>query len=141
MIRNKEILILGGAGFIGFYLAKRLLNNNKITIVDNLSKIKRKDQQLEKLLKIKNIKFHQKDIRKINPNNFPRNFHYIFDCAAIVGVKKVIRKSYFSLENNIKTTLNTIEIAKERKMNMIHVYVVLRFRTFTGIPAIFSELQ
>ena len=115
MIKNKRILILGGAGFIGFYLAKRLLNNNKITIVDNLSKIKRKDQQLEKLLKIKNIKFHQKDILKINPNNFPRNFHYIFDCAAIVGVKKVIEKSYFSLEHNIKLTLNAIEIAKKQK--------------------------
>ena len=46
MIRNKKILILGGAGFIGFHLTKRLSNNNKITIVDNLSKIKRKDKQI-----------------------------------------------------------------------------------------------
>ena len=34
------------------------------------SKIKRKDQELEKLLKTETIKFYQKDITKINPNNF-----------------------------------------------------------------------
>ena len=35
-----KILIVGGAGFIGFALAKRLSKklNNKITILDNLSR-------------------------------------------------------------------------------------------------------
>jgi len=115
MIKNKRVLILGGAGFIGFHLAQKLSSNNKITIVDNLFKIKKKDYQLTKLLKKKNIKFYKKDIRKINSKNFPKNFHYIFDCAAIVGVKRVIDKSYFSLEQNIQLTLNAVNIAKKQK--------------------------
>jgi nucleoside-diphosphate-sugar epimerase len=115
MIKNSKILILGGAGFIGYYLAEKLSQSNEIVIIDNLFKEKKKDYFLKKLLKKKNIKFYQKDICKINPNNFIKKFHYIFDCAAILGVQKVIKENYFSLEKNIKLTLKAIEIAKKQK--------------------------
>jgi len=115
VIKNKNILISGGAGFVGFYLAKELFNNNKITIIDNLSKIKKKDRQLKLLLKSKNIKFYKKELTDIDPNKLSKNFDYIFDCAASVGVKKVIQNSFFSLKNNINITLKTIEIAKKQK--------------------------
>ena len=37
-IKNKNILITGGAGFIGSHLAKALVQDNRITIVDNLER-------------------------------------------------------------------------------------------------------
>ena len=37
MIRNKKILITGGAGFIGSHLAEKLCCDNNIIIFDNFS--------------------------------------------------------------------------------------------------------
>ena len=37
-MKNKNILITGGAGFIGSHLAKALVQDNRITIVDNLER-------------------------------------------------------------------------------------------------------
>ena len=53
-----KILIIGGAGFIGFALAKRLSKNlnNKIVIIDSLSR-GRLDNELIKISKNKNVKF------------------------------------------------------------------------------------
>ena len=57
-----KILILGGAGFIGFNLAKSLQKdtNNKITIADNLSRGKM-DDSLSLLVKQNNVDFIQGD--------------------------------------------------------------------------------
>ena len=36
-MKNKNILITGGAGFIGSHIANELMDDNNITIIDNLS--------------------------------------------------------------------------------------------------------
>ncbi|MER2013188.1 MAG: NAD-dependent epimerase/dehydratase family protein, partial [Methanobrevibacter sp.] len=36
-MKNNNILITGGLGFIGSYIVDELIDNNTITIVDNLS--------------------------------------------------------------------------------------------------------
>ena len=93
-MKNNKILILGGAGFIGFYLAEYLKDNNQIEIIDDLSKIKKKDKEFNNLIKHKNIKFLKKNILKINLKYTKRNYDYIFDAAASVGVKNVINNSW-----------------------------------------------
>lgn len=35
MLKNKSILIIGGAGFVGSALAKKLINKNKVFVLDN----------------------------------------------------------------------------------------------------------
>ena len=36
-MKNKNVLITGGLGFIGPYISNKLLKNNNMTIIDNLS--------------------------------------------------------------------------------------------------------
>ena len=36
-MKNKNILITGGLGFIGSHIVEELLEDNKVTIIDNLS--------------------------------------------------------------------------------------------------------
>ena len=58
MIKNKKILVTGGAGFIGSHLVERLSNNNNdVVVIDNLlRKIK--------LISYKNnINFVQGDVK------------------------------------------------------------------------------
>jgi len=130
--KKKKILILGGAGFIGFYLAKELEKKYNIVLIDDLSKNQKKiDNDLKKLIKKKNINFINKDITKTNLSEFPKNFDYIFDLAAILGVKKVIKESYSTLKNNLKLTIKAIEIAKNQK-NLKKVFFASSSEIYDG---------
>ena len=51
---NKQILITGGAGFIGSNLVDRLIKNNHITVYDNLTSGKK--SYLKEHLRKKNFK-------------------------------------------------------------------------------------
>ena len=57
----KNIIITGGAGFIGSNLAKKLIDNNKILIVDKLT-TRSNILNISSLLKNKNFFFEKKDI-------------------------------------------------------------------------------
>lgn len=109
----KRILITGGAGFIGFHLAKFYSKKNfKIDIIDNLSRGKI-DEDFRNLLKKKNITFFKKDLeKKININY---RYNLIFHCAAIIGVKHVIEKPYEVLTKNIKLLENIISFCRQQK--------------------------
>ena len=110
-----KILIIGGAGFIGFALAKRLSKklSNEVIVLDNLSRGKL-DNEFLKLLKKKNVKFLKKDLTKrLNLNR--RYFDYIFQFAAIVGVRNVYLKPLKVLDINVKIHSNLIEFAHKQK--------------------------
>ena len=61
-----KALILGGAGFIGFHLAKSLSDEgNQVTICDNLSR-GRNDDSLKQLVSRGNVNFVEADIIRTN---------------------------------------------------------------------------
>lgn len=111
-----KYLITGGAGFIGINLAKQLskIKKNKIYLIDNFSK-KIDKNALETLLLSKNVKIIKKDINNISNYLKTYDFDYIFHFAATLGVKKVIDYPYYTLKNNILTTIQLIEFAKKQK--------------------------
>ena len=85
-----EILITGGAGFIGSYLSEKLLEdqNNRLVIIDDLStgdksKLPKKNNDRYRFIKADVNNY--KDISEIF-----RSFHfdYVFHYAALVGVKR-----------------------------------------------------
>lgn len=112
---KKKILIIGGAGFLGFHLAKKLLNKYKVDIIDDLSRGKL-DKDFRLLLKNKNVNLIKKDIsKKINLNFFKKDYKYIFQLAAIVGVKNVLSNPFKVIEKNLMIQMNSIKIAQNQK--------------------------
>ena len=115
MQKNKKIkvLITGGAGFIGYHLAKNLLKDCSVDLIDNLSRGK-VDKDFKKLIKDNNVRLLNIDLNnKIKINS--KNYDYIFHLAATIGVDTVIKNPFRVLNNNYLSTLNVIKFAKEQK--------------------------
>ncbi len=112
----KKVLITGGAGFIGYFLAKKMLDlNYEIHLADNFSRGV-KDKALLEIIKYDQVKLINTNILDIqNLDNLDNDFHYIFHLAAIVGVKNVLNAPFDVLRNNNLLLNNMIDKAKQQK--------------------------
>jgi nucleoside-diphosphate-sugar epimerase len=110
---SKKILITGGAGFIGFHLARRLQSEGyQICLVDNFSR-GILDPELQAMSKLKNIKMLNIDCRDIEQiNSIDYTPEIIFHLAAIIGVKNVNDKPYNVLIDNLRMLENIISFAR-----------------------------
>jgi UDP-glucose 4-epimerase/UDP-glucuronate decarboxylase len=112
---GKRILITGGAGFIGFQIAKNLAENSsdEITIIDDLSK-GRVDSALRKLLSRGNVNFIQLDLAKEAAwRNISADFDQIYHLAAVVGVRRVMAAPVDTLRVNALSTIYMLEYASK----------------------------
>ena len=118
-MRMNRILITGGAGFIGFHLAKNLLKTGeKVDIFDNFSR-GIMDTELEKLKKKYKDKFNIISGDLLNNNDINeklsmKKYEYIYHFAAIMGVKHVLKKPFEVLKKNAALTINAVEFAKNQ---------------------------
>ena len=118
---SNNILITGGAGFIGSHLAEHLLREGKwkVTIVDDLNdfyapEIKRAN--LEAIRNVGDLQFFEIDIRE--PEKLRAVFDETeFDCivhlAARAGVRPSLSHPRLYAETNITGTLNLLELARD----------------------------
>ena len=110
----KKILILGGAGFIGNNLSKKLINDKRteVHIIDNFSRKDIKNTfHINKKIKLFNYDLNNNLLFK----KIRKDYSYIINLAAILGVEKVISNSYQTLLQNIMMQSNAIQIAKMQK--------------------------
>ena len=112
---KKNILVTGGAGLIGSYLSKRLMQEgHKLTIVDNLSNGKKIN--LPKECKFYEIDLISKDsLNKISDNNFDAVFH----CAAQAGNAISWKNPKLDMESNQLATLNILNFCVKKSINRI----------------------
>ena len=126
MIKNKNILITGAAGFIGSNLLEKLLNeDNFILIIDNFNDYySGKEEQLYKILE--NYSFKKDyDIIKgdlINKTIFQvinYEIDIIFHLAAQASVLYSIDNAIEISNNNINSTVNVYEYALNQDVEKI----------------------
>ena len=116
-----NILVTGGAGFIGSHLVEKLLEKrHKVTVIDNLS-----TGRLENLKPFLNkIKFYKKDISKFNVSYIFKSIDIVYHLAALADIVPSINspKKYF--EANVLGTLNILEaslkIMLKRSFILLH---------------------
>ena len=134
-----SILVTGAAGFIGFHLCEKLLNNDKEVIgIDNLNNYydtKLKEDRIKYLsLKASSTKskFHflkvdltnKKDLENIFNGKFKSNLNKripriskVIHLAAQAGVRYSIENPSIYIQSNIVGFSNLIEECKKNKVN------------------------
>ena len=124
-----KFLVTGAAGFIGFHLCLKLLNNgHSVYGIDNLNNyydVNLKKNRLKHLLQNKSFKFKKIDIsdnnfvKKIYPS--VKNIKIIIHLAAQAGVRYSIKHPYKYIKNNVEAQVSILELAKKIK-NFEHLF-------------------
>jgi UDP-glucuronate 4-epimerase len=116
-----NILITGGAGFIGSHLAESLLRDTdwKLTIVDDLNDFYSpsiKHANLDEIRKSGDFQFFETDIRNFDSLRSifdETEFDCIVHLAARAGVRPSLSNPRLYAETNITGTLNLLELARD----------------------------
>ena len=118
-----DILITGGAGFIGFHVAKALLEKgDKVTIVDNFNNyydVKLKEARIKELGKHNNLEVIKADISDYDAMNniFKKHkFNKICHLAAQAGVRYSLENPFEYEKSNILGTLVMLEMARKHNI-------------------------
>jgi len=106
-VKNKRVVITGGAGFIGSHLAEELAENNEVIVINNL--FTRKLENIKQLVDNEKIVFEKGDIRDLDflKNEF-EGVDYIFHQTAIVSVPFCIENPILTDEVNVNGILNIL---------------------------------
>ncbi len=108
-----KAFITGGAGFIGYHLAKELLEQGyQVVLTDNFSRGV-EDRFLKELEEDPQVTFVALDLMfRENLLKLDKDFDFIYHLAAIIGVQNVMDRPYDVLEKNVELLIHIIEFAR-----------------------------
>jgi len=114
-----KILITGAAGFIGFHLSKKLLDQSyQIIGIDNLNDYydpSLKQSRLEILGKYNNFNFHKVDLKdKAAVDHIFETYQptHVINLAAQAGVRYSIENPYAYVDSNLTGFMNILEACR-----------------------------
>jgi len=113
-LRNKQVLVTGGAGFIGSHLVKLLIEKNYSVVVIDIQKPCRSYFFLEKLDKKVDYRIvdirKQKEVESLFSTISP---HYVIHLAAQPIVENAYESPSETFETNIMGTVNILESCRK----------------------------
>ncbi len=107
--KDRNILVTGGAGFIGSNMVKSLIAENMVTVLDNFSAV---DDRFLKPLAGKNLKVIKGDITKQETFRKLQQFDMIFHLAANSDVKHGSSDPMIDVNTNDTGTVNVLEFMR-----------------------------
>lgn len=110
-MKNKNVIVTGGMGFIGSHLTEKLLEENKVTVIDNEST--GKIENIKHLLSNENLTIIKGSIVDLNLTEIFKEKDYVFHLAAIPSVPRSVKDPFSSNEANVAGTLNVLIAAKD----------------------------
>lgn len=126
-MKNKNILITGGLGFIGSHITNKLIDNNNITIIDNLT-----TGNLNNLNKPnhENLTLIKKDLNSLDLNTNLKDIDYVFHLAAMVSVPISVKNPITCNMENVTTTVNLLNACVSNDIKKI---------VFSSSSAVYGE--
>jgi UDP-glucuronate 4-epimerase len=122
-LKYEKVLVTGAAGFIGFQLSRRLLNDGiRVTGVDNLNPyydVRLKEDRLDKILSADNFTFVNLDLvdRKSLEDLFNSNdFDVVVNLAAQAGVRYSLTNPHAYVDSNLVGFVNILESCRHHKV-------------------------
>jgi UDP-glucose 4-epimerase len=113
-LKNKKILVTGGAGFIGSHIVDLLVKKGAIvTVVDNLSEGKLTNLKKSR----KSVTFRKVDIldeKKVD--KLVKQNQIIIHMAANADVPKSVKQPQFDFDNNVIGSFNLLKSAVDAKV-------------------------
>jgi UDP-glucose 4-epimerase len=114
-INFNSALITGGAGFIGSYIAEKLIESGiRVKVLDNL--VTGTKENLENCWNDKNFEFFQQDLGNLENDDFLDNVDIVFHLAADPEVRTGYDKPENSFNQNILNTFNLLQKIKHSKV-------------------------
>lgn len=107
-LKDKRIVITGGAGFIGSNLAHRLCKDNKVTVIDNMMSGRKEN------LEGADVRFVESDINdeKVLQEEF-KDADYVLHQAALCSVQRSVDDPIASNTANVDGTLKVLIAARD----------------------------
>ncbi|MCZ7679183.1 MAG: NAD-dependent epimerase/dehydratase family protein [Sandaracinaceae bacterium] len=106
MIRDAHLLLTGGAGFIGTALCRRLLDHNRVRVLDNL---RRNALAAAGLADHPNLELVVGDVRDAElVTRACRGTDYVVHMASIAGVDTVMKNPVTTMEVSLEGTMNVL---------------------------------
>ncbi len=115
-MKNKDIVVTGGLGFIGSHLVDKLVENNNVTIIDD------KSSGSESNLKNSNhdnIEIIVGGINELNLKEIFSNKDYVFHLAAMASVPLSIFQPLKSNKINVTGTLKVLDAALDSNIKKL----------------------
>jgi UDP-glucose 4-epimerase len=129
MLKDRSILVTGGAGFIGSHLVEGLLKENEVTVLDNFSSGRREFIAPH----INNSRFHLLEADLFDTNALEKALarkDMVFHLAANPDVKLGAENTRVHLEQNVLATYNLLEAMRKSGVKKI---------AFTSTSTIYGE--
>ena len=114
MIKNKKIIITGGAGFIANTLMARLINDNEIVAFDNFHRDTLTSSAYAEHPNLKVIRGDVLDYENVYKGMAKSDI--VVHAAAIAGIDTVIKKPTKTMRVNMIGTANVLEAAKQNRV-------------------------
>ena len=118
MIKNKKILVTGGAGTVGCNIVKKLVNRNaEVTVVDNLSAYPFDYLKDYGVGDISSVNFVKGDITdKDLMDNLIQKQDIVIHAAALADVGACVRNPEIEFQTNVVSTQGILETSKKNNI-------------------------
>ncbi|NMB33090.1 MAG: NAD-dependent epimerase/dehydratase family protein [Clostridium sp.] len=136
-----NILVTGGAGFIGRWVVKRLLEDgHKLWVMDDLSN-GLKSNINDFFNKPNFIEFIEGDIKDIPTLEriFQNKFEICYHLAASINVQDSINDPNTTFQNDVVGTFNVLEQCKKHNTKMVFMSTCMVYDRATGMMGITEE--